>query len=413
MKKINRILTLCCLLTLIACSNNKHPKEDVITIDLLKAIKNTETFYLSDIVDDVEYVKFETTPDCGFGLARYLITDNHIIVYEQYYSKILIFDRKGKFIRKFGQKGKGPGEMTVIENVIAFQDEDFLMVQDMSSRKVIKFSMEGKLIEERTFTSPDINELAKISLVGPDRFALVFKRPVSKQLNYPMIHIYNKNFELVDELYFVNTENQKSGSSSRRHSIYMRNNKIHFREHFFDTLYIYDGNQFNPKYYFQVKHNSLESYSGRNRSSAPTNEIWDQFEIGNYLICNMDMPTKNEGEYIGKWILFNKSNQEILTLTDLPWYFRNDLEPEPAIYNNIDGIFHIYMNEYTNHLKTHVTENLIYKATEIFDLKEYIDNDHQLEHDVVFPDKQKELIDLIKNSSENDNPILQIFHLKK
>ncbi len=406
-----RILVLCLLAYLTACSYDTDKNSDVITIDLLEALNNTKTLNLSELVDEVEYVKFETTPDCSFGLARYLITDNYIIVYEQYNPKIYIFDRNGKYIRKFGKEGNGPGELSIIENIIVFPAEDYLIVHDLSFRKIIKYRFNGEFLEEKKFTVQGGNDLAGISMIGPERFAILFKRPVTEHNNYPLIQICNKSFEIVEKLYNVNSSSSEGAYSSKRHSFYIKNDNIHFREYFFDTLKEYNGEVFIPKYHFFIKDNRPASYA-QDRSSPPQfNEIWQQFEIGKYIVCNLDMPGEEEDEIIGKWIFFDKQNQKMFTLTELPWYIRES-SLEPAIYNNIDGIFHVYMNDYTNHLKTHVTEDLIYKATDIIDLKTYIENNHQSDHEVIFPEKQKELIDMIKNSSENDNPILQIFHIK-
>jgi hypothetical protein len=49
---------------------------------------------------------------------------------------------------------------------------------------------------------------------------------------------------------------------------------------------------------------------------------------------------------------------------------------------------------------------------QVNDLKEQVSNNCPEITGIKFPDKRQELIDLINASKDEDNPILQIFHLK-
>ena len=393
------------------CSVNNPDKRDFITIDLIDAIKNMETLYLSDLVDSVEYIRFETSPECSFGLARFIVLDRYIIVYEVINPNILLFDRKGKFINKISIKGKGPGELNRIRNLIAFPGKKILLAHDWSNMKIVKFCFDGEFLGEKHFNSKGINRFAEISIIDHEKFAIIYQRPVSETKDFHLINICNLDFEVIEQIFPVDTEEYVDGYSSRRNSFYIRNSNIDFREYFFDTLFVQEKGSFVPRYHFLIKENHAPSHVNFRGSSRDYNELWEQFEIGDYVVCNMDIPTENEGEFIGKWVFYNKRDQKILTLPNLPWYFEED-EVEPAIYNDVDGIFHIYMNAYTNRLKTHVSEEVIYKVTDLIDLKQYIEEGNQSAHTVKFPEKQKELIELIRNSSENDNPILQIFYVR-
>ena len=130
-----------------------------------------------------------------------------------------------------------------------------------------------------------------------------------------------------------------------------------------------------------------------------------------YVVCELETPGENEGEIFGYWFLYQQEPGDLFTLPELRWYIR-EKGVEPAIFNDIDGIHHIYMNAYINTVITHFSEELIYKAIDIIDLKSYIDQKHHENIDVKLSQRQSELIELIDQSSLNDNPILQIFHLK-
>ena len=60
------------------------------------------------------------------------------------------FDKEGNFIKSFGRKGQGPGEIQ-ITRLFGIDNEDRLIVQDHNNRKVLFFETDGSLIKETRF----------------------------------------------------------------------------------------------------------------------------------------------------------------------------------------------------------------------------------------------------------------------
>jgi hypothetical protein len=60
---------------------------------------------------------------------------------------IFQFDSQGVFIRSFGPKGQGPGEIEYI-NHSGFDDEGNLLISDMGNRKVLFYGVDGSLVQE-------------------------------------------------------------------------------------------------------------------------------------------------------------------------------------------------------------------------------------------------------------------------
>jgi len=104
------------LLYLTGCLNsNNHPSNPndtnpetirVKDIDLQGDIK------AGDVYDQVQFIKLETTNKSLFGkIDRIILTKDNIFILDWLISKdIFVFNRSGKFITRFGQRGKGPGE---------------------------------------------------------------------------------------------------------------------------------------------------------------------------------------------------------------------------------------------------------------------------------------------------------------
>jgi hypothetical protein len=71
MKAFTTLLSLSLLMLIHACSP-KVPAGTT-TINILDGLKTEKEFRLSEIVDGVEYVKLETTPECLLSYANYRV----------------------------------------------------------------------------------------------------------------------------------------------------------------------------------------------------------------------------------------------------------------------------------------------------------------------------------------------------
>ena len=133
---------------------NKQLEKSFYTIDLSKDFSGSDnqTLLLSDIVEDVEYVKLETTDDCLLaGTARVFITNDDIYTLNNYSDyKLLRFDRKtGKFISQIGSIGQGPKEM--INPCFVFAKDSLVYVTSTSTDKVYVYTNENQFIRSVPF----------------------------------------------------------------------------------------------------------------------------------------------------------------------------------------------------------------------------------------------------------------------
>ena len=162
---MKKIIYLSIVLSLLSsCSNkqaHKQSQEENIqqeksfyTIDLSKDFSGSDnqTLLLSDIVEDVEYVKLETTDDCLMaGSVRGFITNDDIYTLNKYSDeKLLRFDRKtGKFISQIGSIGQGPKEM--IDPGFVFAKDSLVYVSSSISNKVYVYTNENQFVRSVPF----------------------------------------------------------------------------------------------------------------------------------------------------------------------------------------------------------------------------------------------------------------------
>lgn len=119
------------------------------TIPFAKGVEEKKEIKLSTIASHIKYIPLETTDDNLLNLedcdlmvdfaGKYLfVCDGH---------HIYQFTPEGKYIRKIGKRGQGPGEYRKhILAVVYDETKEHIIVTDFLGRKAIVFSFEGKYL---------------------------------------------------------------------------------------------------------------------------------------------------------------------------------------------------------------------------------------------------------------------------
>lgn len=135
-------------------NDNFNLNQNFVDVD----IDNLETekqITFSSIFRDFKIVPLETSDKCLIGnISQIEIFNDTIYVLDSSIAKALfVFDNKGKFIRKIGTVGKGPGEYI---NPLSFTfDEKNSQIQILDRKKIIKFNNNGELIGEIILNKED------------------------------------------------------------------------------------------------------------------------------------------------------------------------------------------------------------------------------------------------------------------
>ena len=97
-----------------SCKNSGSPDKNAnaslpYQIDLEQRLKNVRSVDLDILGNNLEYVLLETNPECMLKrIAKVSLSDSFIYVSDG--SRMMLFDRTGKFIRPIGANGRGPDE---------------------------------------------------------------------------------------------------------------------------------------------------------------------------------------------------------------------------------------------------------------------------------------------------------------
>ncbi len=177
MKKIMLALILVLLFCFCGVRSDKVEKntEDGVEVvfNHLKPYKlkgQPSTFTLEEAFT-IDFEK-EDLASLGIGEVQGFDVDSKGSVYCLTESQIFKFDNQGHFIRKFGQKGQGPGEFIYPEEWWVTENDEFALY-DRANSKFIFFKADGELLKEIKVTSKMLTA-GMVSLVLPGSEGFLF-----------------------------------------------------------------------------------------------------------------------------------------------------------------------------------------------------------------------------------------------
>jgi len=337
--------------------------------------------------------------------------------------QLYLFERSGKFVRKIGQEGKGPEEYTILFDVSFSPNEDFIIVYDSQKKVFFEYSFSGELLRSTSYEGDCDGLITSLKFIDDWKSLAKVKQPIYRAKDFSRVRLLDREYQTSRELLPVSTRNSASTMlvTSGADSYYKKDGTVYFRESYFNTLYSFEDGDFIPRYQFIIDKNAPGYYYSLAKHPKDNfNAITGIMDIGEYFIIGIR--DKNGQRYNH---LYNKTSGEKFKLSSLEVYVKKSksqmgapikktgqeegpYQIKEGIYNDIDGFYNIGIRTFPR-----TPEKYIINDLEIIDLKEYVENERHLKNKINSPAKQQELVELVKNSSENDNPILQIFHLKK
>ena len=197
--KLRYTVVVCILLVLFMnCTTPK--KNDFFTIDIDSA--KDQTLSLSEIADNIEAIELEMTDNSLInGISGIRLAGDYIVVYES--RSIFLFDKTGKFVRKIGSVGQGPGEFLYIRNVATDIKNTSLFVLCRMSGKIICYDFEGKVIKE---SSPDyrkgVENRISINSENGDLLYITEKQETEngEHVNISLLYTIDENLLITDSI---------------------------------------------------------------------------------------------------------------------------------------------------------------------------------------------------------------------
>ncbi len=417
MKYLKIITPFLLVIIFVACNNDQSQKQVIRNIDIAGNINNMKQINLSRFADEIKYIPLETNPELVLGdYLNFDISEEHILTSDRKLSLVL-FDRSGKFIRRFGHGGRGPEEYQSVENLSIVGNKIYFS----STYDLFVFNTDG-----------DFENKYPKALSFGGKHLLEPWDIVDDSLIFG--HITNDDGQTETKAMLVNMQGEIKQSFTNHDILEIKGSRINggstqvyefagtlsFKEQFTDTLFSLDENyKLSPRYSFDmgnlkmpetVRSNFYEYFQKMNDFIA----VEDIFETENYLFLKVNydnrFPAKrltpkqstsqggnpvitNITDCLG---IFDKNKNELIfckpTDTDNPLY-------TSGIYNDIDGGPRFFP------VKT-VNDSTMIMIVSAKELKEHIASENFRNSTPKYAYRKEQLEELANRLSENDNPVL-------
>jgi hypothetical protein len=143
------VILFCSLL--ISCSNSNPTQNNskLCTIKIDHIGENNEIL-LSDFVKKVDVLPLEFNKNCILGEIKKIQFDNDLIFIQDSQNKngIFCFSMQGKFIRRIGTQGKGPGEHIELTGFSLNTSKKSIYIYCNATTKIIEYSYQNDYLRE-------------------------------------------------------------------------------------------------------------------------------------------------------------------------------------------------------------------------------------------------------------------------
>lgn len=377
-----------------------------IIIDITRDFNKKREFKLSEIADDIEYVKLEKTTESlvGGGIPFWYITKEYVFVYSS--NRLLQFDRKGNYIKQIGKYGRGPGEFLSMRGLALNDSNNTLYVISNFANKVIKYDIDtGEFLGDFPINNTLGSGMLPMSflIIAKDTF-LALSHPMTQfTSDYVIFEIFNDNGNVLAQkkssLFSIqnddeNVERIKNGFTQ----VWFFNGHFRLFEELNDTIYNIKNNHLEPVYIF-----NLNGYKGPFdlmttnyvRSKINYMRLFGFWETSNFLLFRFYY---NGNSYSAQYDKTRKEFHQLINTKD------NSMK----MYNDIDGGLSFWPLYSVDH-----TDNEWIYYFDAIDFKQQLSYDWLMTSEAKFPDKKEKLINFVNNLSVDDNPVLIILKLKE
>jgi len=254
-----------CFFFYVSCSfnstRNKESEDNglyVINLDSIRYSKHP--FLYSTIYKNIKTIFLETNDSCLIGdISKIRTCDQHIYILDDRIAKsLLVFDMNGRFIRRIGAVGGGPGEFVEPSDFTIDKENKTIYILDDPSQRINKYS----LVSGGFINSINLDRNAKsyhIECVGGKLYADAYFFKHSKD-NYLLRGIREPSG--TGDGHFLNVMKYNKGLSNTtiigNDPFYLReNNHAIFVQQFMDFIIEIDGDKISPL--FTIKSNDVFS----------------------------------------------------------------------------------------------------------------------------------------------------------
>ena len=387
-------------------------------IDLSKDFTGStcDNLLLSDIVEDVEYVQLETTDDCLIGAGFFCaFTEKDIYVLNTNYKneELFRFDRAtGKFIRKIGQIGQGPKDM--MRPGAIYADNNNVYASSSATNKIYVYDKDGEFVRTiplRRGWGGRITVIQNKYIIHNTGWDFMVRSDDdgSNSHEYGSRNLYiaaniqdmegNTILAKCDTL-----QGEKPSVNLDFNPIrWYYNGELNFYDEVDNIIYSANEKGFTPRYKLNLGENRWVETGKLTKEFLKYIKIHYFQETADYLFIYWN---QREKAYFAR---FNKKTEVLEVEEEEPFKSRFWHLYAYGPKNDIDGCETYFRQGCGNY--EDITGSILFTITpdNIDRVREALEK----AENVKFPEKRQQLLKMLDERKEDDNPILVIYKLKK
>ncbi len=381
-----------CLATpfLLLAQHTNKPYE----IDLYGSLNQFKEFKLSEVAEDVEYVKLESHTDGLIAYAGIKHVGDYFLI-DDWRKPLMVFTSDGKYLRSIGRFGKGPNEYGSAYSYDISENDQKVYILKRNSKVLLVFSIEGKHLN--TIELPHYSN--NFCLLNNGNILIETHGNYKAEGCFPLC-ILNSDGILLSEVKRPDLPvGKRLGFNPIPAFDKMPNGQILIQNFARDTVYQID------------EKGTLSPFAILNlgKLKLPDKMYYDMLKFSqgegilNYIVgpgCRL----------VGNKIKISHSCQQTTSRVGLfdpksgeLFFFKPSETEGPGFANDLDGGPTFWGHDHD--------QNFYYQRVNAIDL---IDNrDFYASQKAKYPEKQKALLKLIDSLEPDDNPLVMIIHRKK
>jgi len=192
----------------------------------------------------------------SFAFPHHLAVNakGEIYVSDRRLNEIKIFDAEGTFIKKFGERGRGPGEFTEISSMYIDPAQNHLVVVDRMNLRATRFDLNGNYVDTHPLPEGPVISPWLGRADGEGNHYLLYRIPVMPNQPRPendhLVHVYDSEFSektgsLVEASLYGNLDNyvidRSIGGPSTGLFELIKQNRLVGAPHFYEgEIYLFE-----------------------------------------------------------------------------------------------------------------------------------------------------------------------------
>jgi hypothetical protein len=274
----------------------------VIDIDMAELITKMNT---SQLFKQVTPIILEVTPNSLLrGIDRMYATNELLIIMDRSTYSVFVFNREGKFLRKIGSRGQGPGEYVSVSDFCVDTVNKTIYLSDYNARKIHHYDLySGKYLQSIKLNTKIENWY--LYYHDNDLYISCDNDFVDKNQEGFLLHKIDIKSGKTKDAWFDFRIYNKGLNNRKRPFLHTSQKDMKFTTHLMDTIMSISGNKITPFLTFTDKykttkddvknidelHDEVDQFWSRMNSLNKIHTVFNYFECPDFFFMQFFLGT--------------------------------------------------------------------------------------------------------------------------